>query len=96
MSYTYGRIEEFLTPQKDRNTTRKLTVAVRTHWRTAFKTFNPGLNAILSEKWELERMSPQWEIRSDQLTDIIYEPEESALGLEANMELSKTMKQEIE
>ena len=36
-----------------------------------------------------------WEIRSDQLTDI-YEPEESALGLEANMELSKTMKQEIE
>lgn len=41
-------------------------------------------------------MSPQWEIRSDQLTDIIYEPEESALGLEANMELSKTMKQEIE
>ena len=41
-------------------------------------------------------MSPWWEIRSDQLADLIYEPEESALVLEANMELSETGKQEIE
>lgn len=41
-------------------------------------------------------MSPQKEIRSDQLTDIIYEHKESALGLEANVELSKTMRQGIE
>ena len=38
-------------------------------------------------------MSPQREPRSDQLTDVIYEPKESALGLEANAESSGTRKQ---
>lgn len=74
----------------------KSIAAFRTHQRTAFKTFNPGLTAIQSEKWELEGLSLQREIRSDQLTDITYEPEKSALGLEANVELSKTMKQGTE